>query len=57
MQVALVVLVRFGDHFDLDVLKGEHAYYVSPAGHAAAEEILGDLNGRGHLAKVYKINP
>ena len=49
MEIALVVLLRFGDDFDFDVFKVEHADNLSPAGHASAEQILGDLERGGHV--------
>ena len=45
----MVVLLRLGDDLDFDVFKREHADNLSPARHASAEEILGELNGGGHV--------
>ena len=43
MDVALVVLLWLGDDLDLNVLEGEHADHLPPAGHAPAEQILHDI--------------
>jgi hypothetical protein len=49
MDVALVVLVGFGDDLDLDVLEWQHADHLAPARHTAAEEIFGYLERCSHL--------
>ena len=49
MQVSLIVLLRFADNFDLDVLEGKHADHLSPSTHAAAEEISCEVHYAGHL--------
>ena len=49
VEVALVVFLRFGDDLDLDIFEREHADHLSPAGHAAAEEVFCHLEGSGHV--------
>lgn len=49
MEVSLIVLLRLADDFDLDVLEGKHADHLSPAAHAAAEEISCEVHYAGHL--------
>lgn len=45
----MIVLLRFADNFDFDVLEGKHADHLSPSTHAAAEEISCEVHYAGHL--------
>ena len=51
MKVALIILKRLGNNFNLDVLEGKHTNDLPPARHAAAEEVLDNINCRSHLIK------
>ena len=43
MDKSLIVLVRFGDDFYLDVFEGKHTYDLPPAVEASAKKVLANI--------------
>lgn len=50
MNVSLIVLLRFRNNLDLDVLERQHTDHLSPSAHASAKQILCYFERTRHLS-------